>query len=143
MQRVTAVVLRQRFDPVERVRGQVGGGHRATIGFGVRGDFCREFTAVERLALALGDFAQRRRLIGEGEFFAGQRRAAARHEGFLEARLRFQFRHLIGPQARDGRRDHVTAFGVFDRRLEQIGKRQLAVLLGHFDPRRDAARHGY
>ena len=118
MQRVAAIVLRQRLDPVEAVRSQIGNGHHSAVGFRMSGDFFGEFAVVESLTFALGDLAQRGGLIGEGEFFAGQRSATARHESRGKTRLRFEFGYLIGPQPRDGWCDHIAALGVFNGRFK-------------------------
>ena len=142
MQRVAAVIDADRFHPVVFVIGQIVHRHRAAILFGPGNDFFGEVACVKRFTFGLGDPRQGFGLSREGEFFTRCRRAPARHEGFSVSWLIFQFRRLLGPQAGDGRRHHITVGGVFDRGFEQVGEGQLAELGRHFRPGRDTTRHG-
>jgi len=81
-------------------------------------------------------------MLGKTKAFAGPRRAAARHEGFGEPRLRFQLRHLLLPLAGDGGRDEEPFSPVPDCSLEELFERQLAEFAMQLQPRRYAARHG-
>ncbi|MNC86834.1 hypothetical protein D3C83_25180 [compost metagenome] len=98
----TAIVDPDRLHPIIGVRGEIVQRQCRAALFCVRCNFFRELAAVERFAFGLGDLFQRARLRREGEFLSRFRCAPARHEGLGKPRLRFEFRHLVGPQACDG-----------------------------------------
>ncbi len=138
---VAAVIMLQRAYPVGLVRGEVRYPHRATVLLRVSLDFFGQLAAVERGALGGRDFLQGRGVVGPLEHLAGRRRTATRHEGFGEAGLDFQLRHLRRPLPGNGRRDHESLASVADRRLEQFLEGQLAEFPVQLDPGGDAARH--
>src|SRR5205807_1074078 len=78
----------------------------------------------------------------ETKEFAWPRRAAVRHEGLGEPRLRLQLRHLLRPLAGDGGRDEKAFSPVADCSLKGLFECELAEFAMQLHPRRHAARNG-
>src|SRR4030095_2065092 len=64
-----AIALLDRRDPIRAMRRKVRRGHSAAVFLGVSGDTLREFTAIKRFAVALGDDPQRRCKFGTAKDF--------------------------------------------------------------------------
>jgi hypothetical protein len=141
VQRVAAVIHRERLHPVVFVRREVGCAQRAAVLSCVRFDLLGNVAAVERLALAGGDLFQDTSVFRKLEAFSRARRAAAWHEGLGEAGLVLELRHLLRPLRSDRRRDEKAFTAVLDRALEELLERQFPELRVQLDPRRHAARH--
>ena len=112
------------FHPVRPMGGKIGSRHRAALRCAGRGNLPGNLSAIKRFAFGLRNTAQGLSLIGEAEQFTWSRRATARHEGVAERRLIAKPFGRIGPLPRDHGGNKVTAFRVFDGRLEKIRKRQ-------------------
>src|ERR671936_1901833 len=76
-----AIARAERLDPGARVRGEVG---RRQVAAGLQGearDPPGQLSLVEVVGVALGDPAQRCRVIGEGTYLTGARSVPLRREG--------------------------------------------------------------
>ena len=144
VQGVVAVALLDGRDPLRAVGGEVGGGHRATVGLRMRRRGLGDLAPVESLTAGLRDQAQRARRLGEGETLADVRRAAVGQEGLGEAGLRGDLRQRrgVGPLLLHDHRHAVAALGDLDGRRDQVGKGQAAAALVQRHPARDRPRHG-
>src|SRR5206468_7025225 len=105
--------------PVGLVRGHVGGLDRAAVFLGVRFELLGERSLVERLAARARDLLEHVRMRWPAETLPGLWRVTVRQERVSEPGLAFQYRHLLGPLARDRRRDEEPFASVADRALEE------------------------
>ncbi len=143
VQRVAAIVLLERPDPVVLVRREVRGAHRRAVLLRERLDFLGELAAIERFAARRGDLLERRRVLGQLEHLAHRRRLAAGQERLGEAGMNLELGRLRRPLPGDGRGDEKALASIADRRLEQALEGQLAEFLMELDPGRNTARHAH
>ena len=142
MQRVAAVVLADRRDPLGLIGSQILLGHAAAI-LAMEGRQClRNFAPVERLTTGFTDGTQRTRRRRKLKQFAYLRRAAAGQEGLGKARLGTQFVNGCHPLLLNDGRHEVAALGNFDGWRHKIGEWQLAKALAECRPATDGAGHG-
>ena len=143
--RVVAVVLGDRRHPLGLPGRQVGLGHGAAVGLGVRGDGRGHLATVEGLTLRLRDLAQRACGIRESEALTDMRLAAMRQEGLRETGLRGDLAQAGGgrPLVLHDHRHAVAALGDLDGRLHQVGKGQRAVARVQRHPAPHGAGYGH
>src|SRR5205807_5481046 len=92
----------------------------------VRFEFFGQGSLVERRSPGCRDLLESLRMLRETKEFAWPRRAAVRHEGLGEPRLRHQLRHLLRPLAGDGGRDEKAFSPVADCSLKGLFECELA-----------------
>ena len=141
MQGLAAIVMGQRRDPFGRAGGEVGRGDRTAVFARVARRRLGDLAAVVGLAAGLRDEPQGARGGGKTKQLADTRRAPPGQEGLGEARQRRELGRGGGPFLLDHDRHRVTALGDLDRRLDQIGERQLAEALAQGDPAGHRAGH--
>jgi hypothetical protein len=141
VQAETTVVAADRLDPFGLEAGEVACLHRAAMGGREAFDRLRDLAPVEGLALRFSDEPQCARSRLEVEQLAHLGRPAPGQEAFGKSRLLAQLGRRRGPLLLHDDRHQVPALGDVDRRLEQVGERQLPDALGQRLPAGDRARH--
>jgi hypothetical protein len=142
VQRRAAIGEADRIDPVGLVLGEIVVPQCAAGRAGMTVHRLRELAAIEGLALALGDLGERLRLLGKLPDLTRLRGAAVGQEIPDPVLLAAQPVDRALPLARDHVGNAEAVRCILDRRLEQVGERQLAVAAVQGRPERHSARHG-
>ena len=120
VERVAAIGRRDRLDPRGLVRGEILHRQVAAVLLAVVDDGPGDLAAIERVAPALGERAERARQVLLHEDVAGLRRAAVDEVGGRGRLVRLSFRDLGHPVG-DGLLHHrEPVLGECDRRRQQF-----------------------
>ena len=135
---IAAILTAQRLAPLRLIVCKVFGSDEATVGLHVGGDAFRQLAAIENVRTALGDHAQRLRVVRivddiadalVGAVFAAIELPAGRRERET-IDSRGAIHHAgIGPEQFDVRTHHPAAFGPNNRRRNDVAPWQ------HTEPR--------